>query len=103
MSASFFNVTMTGLASAAGLGMPSSVFGSKSSSSFWTIFRTSLSARNLPSPWRLGKFLTAGPEEARRLERDHQIALRYVDADGHSDSHRHIYARADGYAHTHAG
>ncbi len=37
---------------------------------------------DLPSRHGEGKFLTAGPEVMRRLEEDHQVALRYIDENG---------------------
>ena len=38
----------------------------------------------LPTRHGEGKFLTASPEDLERLERGHQVTLRYVDADDHA-------------------
>jgi phosphoribosylformylglycinamidine (FGAM) synthase-like amidotransferase family enzyme len=45
------------------------------------VWTRGIDSLELPSRHGEGKFLTAGPAELERLERDHQIALRYVDAE----------------------
>jgi phosphoribosylformylglycinamidine synthase len=45
------------------------------------VWTRGLDTLELPSRHGEGKFLTAGATELERLENDHQIAMRYVDAD----------------------
>ena len=46
------------------------------------VWTRGLATLELPSRHGEGKFLPASPEVAERLERDHLVAVRYVDAEG---------------------